>query len=374
MLDQHVEDGAEISKPAQTSTEPKKKEVGPLGQRTLFLRLPRHDFGSYKPEQIRREIEKSLAPIKLVDFEPAVKKRWDPHHVKRVARGGYSGYCFLEFEDNFSALRGIEILCKNGLLGKKIDPKFCTKKREDERAQEKMIMKMQRSRRSVMMPHQIERERMKRSRAEMEWRNVRSEFWGRRPRAPMRRGSREHMILDSDAGRQVKHADLSGCPWLQSPWGSAAGRRSSSSPRDGPKLGQPSVPLQPPAKRQRLNTAIKTDDGPGGDKGKMDDDAPPPWQQSESRRWFAERTSRGGPGAFAERTSRGGRPRGRWVFHPEPAEEETFYGPHDFASFPRSMRRPYWSRSSRSGIRNFPGNPPPKRNSSDRGFRSIFTG
>lgn len=328
---------ASTTKASKPSSEPKKegkkKEVGPLGQRTLFLRLPRHDFGSYKPEQIRREIEKSLAPIKLLDFEPAVKKRWDPHHVKRVARGGYSGYCFLEFEDNFSALRAIEILCKNGLLGKKIDPKFCTKKREDERAQEKLIMKMERMKR--MHP-------MKRSRAmaELEWRN--SEFWGsRRPRAPIRRG-REPMEVEN---RLLKKSDLASCPWLQSPWSSNS-RRSSTSPRDGPDR-----------KRSRHVEPKKE----GGVTVK-DEDESPPWQASEARRWFAERTSRGG------------RPRGRWVFHPEPSgrpsDEDSFYGPHDFASFPRSMRRPYWARSSgRSGM-----GLPPGRSSSDRGFRSIFTG
>jgi len=139
------------STPTQKKTE--HKDIGPLGKKTLFLRLPRHEFGAYKPEQIRREIEKALpADLKLIDFEPAVKKgpqyrrnillqqRWDPCRVKRVARGGYSGYCFLEFEDNQSALRAIAVMTKNGLLGKQIEPKFCTKKREDERETEKHLL------------------------------------------------------------------------------------------------------------------------------------------------------------------------------------------------------------------------------------------
>lgn len=119
---------------------PKMKEIvcgagaEALAKKTLFLRLPKKDFGSFKPLQVRLEIKKALEKheIELVDWESACGKPTKPGKRKR---GGYMGYCFIELKDPECAKRAIEVLKKAGLAGKPVEPKFCSKKKEDERAQ-----------------------------------------------------------------------------------------------------------------------------------------------------------------------------------------------------------------------------------------------
>jgi len=341
----------EVKKTSVPAPKPSEnKDIGPLGKKTLFLRLPRHEFGAYKPDQIRKEIEKALpSDLKLVDFEPAVKKgpqyrrnlllqqRWDPCRVKRVARGGYSGYCFLEFVDNASALRAIQVMTKNGLLGKQIEPKFCTKKREDEREQEKQLLKQYEDWELLYKKALADRiqERFQRNRDvedERDWDRATLPFaspltdkWG----IPQRRRRNEWVPPDN---------------WVPPPKSCYAARplfRVKKREDNWPHL----FPQRPWMSSRHLWEA-RPEFSP----------EPPFWLQDGGGRWAVpfetthwkegcKRMSRMNngmdmPDKYRDRGAAriSSRPRGRWVFHPDPEGPDEYPFPMKRSSYP-----PTWS-------------------------------